>query len=291
MSKPKLFVGSSSEAKNAVRVLCSALADAATVIPWWDAPEFKRGSFATLDSLMAAVDAYDFAVFLLTPDDLVNSRGKEGSVARDNVVFEFGLFLGRLGQHRAFAFVEERPAKGALKVPSDLFGINMPRFRVSSDPHEMMAGLSHAAEIVRIAINNCTDWWHLYLEVIRSWGSDHDKGTFNVTLGEAPLKRYATKLHNRAFVLVVRKQDENVNKKDDRRIVIGKSRAFDGHLEGDIVLTAKSAAIIGRCGVGDVLEAYVFATPMDVDISDVKTIAELITKGARLLKVVGQTRR
>jgi predicted nucleotide-binding protein len=52
-----------------------------------------------------------------TKDDFLNSRGTEFDSARDNVVFEYGLFLGRVGPGRAFVIQEE-----GTKIPSDLYG-------------------------------------------------------------------------------------------------------------------------------------------------------------------------
>lgn len=61
-----------------------------------------------------------FAVALLTPDD----RGSESSEteqmfrARQNVVFELGFFLGKLGRERVCALT-----KGTVEIPSDYSGV------------------------------------------------------------------------------------------------------------------------------------------------------------------------
>ena len=62
-----------------------------------------------------------FAIVLLTPDDLGAAKGSEPDFqprARQNVVFEFGYFTGKLGRERVCALV-----KGDLENPSDLHGI------------------------------------------------------------------------------------------------------------------------------------------------------------------------
>ncbi|MFS1985958.1 TIR domain-containing protein [Vibrio breoganii] len=42
-------------------------------------------------------NTFDAAIFVLSPDDVVKIRGTEQTVTRDNVVFELGMFIGRLG--------------------------------------------------------------------------------------------------------------------------------------------------------------------------------------------------
>lgn len=62
-----------------------------------------------------------FAVVLLTPDDVGHSARSEEVAhrrARQNVVFELGYFIGRLGRHRVCAL-----HKSSLELPSDYSGI------------------------------------------------------------------------------------------------------------------------------------------------------------------------
>ena len=62
-----------------------------------------------------------FAVVLLTPDDVGALQSEEGALhvrARQNVIFEFGYFVGRLGRQRVCALT-----KGGVELPSDYEGI------------------------------------------------------------------------------------------------------------------------------------------------------------------------
>lgn len=62
-----------------------------------------------------------FAVALLTPDDVGALKNKEKNLklrARQNVVFELGYFLGRLGRERVCALT-----KGNVELPSDYDGV------------------------------------------------------------------------------------------------------------------------------------------------------------------------
>lgn len=61
-----------------------------------------------------------FAVVLLTPDDLGKavSAADLNPRARQNVVLELGIFLGKVGPERVAALV-----KGDIELPSDLDGV------------------------------------------------------------------------------------------------------------------------------------------------------------------------
>ena len=62
-----------------------------------------------------------FAVALLTPDDVGALKNEEKNLklrARQNVVFELGYFLGRLGRERVCALT-----KGNIEIPSDYDGV------------------------------------------------------------------------------------------------------------------------------------------------------------------------
>ncbi len=62
-----------------------------------------------------------FAVALLTPDDVGALKSDEKNLkprARQNVVFELGYFLGRLGRERVCALT-----KGNVELPSDYDGV------------------------------------------------------------------------------------------------------------------------------------------------------------------------
>ena len=62
-----------------------------------------------------------FAVALLTPDDVGALKNEEKNLkprARQNVVFELGYFLGRLGRERVCALT-----KGNVELPSDYDGV------------------------------------------------------------------------------------------------------------------------------------------------------------------------
>ena len=62
-----------------------------------------------------------FAIALLTPDDVGALKGDKRNLnprARQNVIFEFGYFIGKIGRKRVCALVQ-----GALEKPSDYDGV------------------------------------------------------------------------------------------------------------------------------------------------------------------------
>jgi len=91
----------------------------------WKHGVFKASNY-TLDDLEEQLDDSDFAIAIAHADDVVISRDDEWPTIRDNVVFELGLFMGRLGRRRAFLM---EPRNGNLKLPSDLAGLTTIPYR------------------------------------------------------------------------------------------------------------------------------------------------------------------
>lgn len=122
-----VFIGSSGEASRVAYAIKQALEpDLEPIV--WDEDIFELGE-ANLSSLLKFVSVFDFAILVLSDDDLVRSRGWLRKPApRDNVVFELGLFMGALGKRRSFPVIVP-PKKGRLKTPSDLLGNTEIRLR------------------------------------------------------------------------------------------------------------------------------------------------------------------
>lgn len=125
-ARPSVFVGSSTEGLKIAKTL-QVLLDHGCEVTIWSQGVFGL-SQGTLESLVHALDQYDFAILVLTADDLVTSRETSSSAPRDNVLFELGLFMGGLGRERTF-IVYDRTA--GLKLPSDLAGVSAATF----EPH------------------------------------------------------------------------------------------------------------------------------------------------------------
>jgi predicted nucleotide-binding protein len=121
----QVFIVSSAEALPIARAIQNALAHDPFNVTVWTDGVFRASSFP-IASLEAAVDQSDFAIAIVQPDDVVTTRGKEVVTPRDNVIFELGLFIGRLGLRRSF-LVEPRGEE--TKLPSDLIGVTTISYR------------------------------------------------------------------------------------------------------------------------------------------------------------------
>ncbi len=90
------------------------------------------------------LDRCDFAVAVAHPDDQTQSRDANWPTPRDNVVFELGFFMGRLGRSRAILM---EPRETQVKLPSDLAGVTTISYRF--DPHEPAASMGVACNELR----------------------------------------------------------------------------------------------------------------------------------------------
>jgi hypothetical protein len=118
MTKPSLFVGSSLEGLDFARAVRSSL-EKDVEVTLWNEGFFGLGN-TFIETLVNALPRFDFAILVLTKDDLTISRETQILSPRDNVVFELGLFMGGLGRSRTF-ILHETDAK--VKIPSDLSGV------------------------------------------------------------------------------------------------------------------------------------------------------------------------
>lgn len=128
VKKPSVFIGSSSEGLAISENIQLGLEHSVESTIW------SQGVFGlskgNLENLVAASTDYDYAVLVLTPDDLTTKRGKTENSPRDNVLFELGLFMGALGRQKTF-MVHCRDIQ--LDLPSDLAGVTAATFAKRSD--------------------------------------------------------------------------------------------------------------------------------------------------------------
>jgi predicted nucleotide-binding protein len=144
----KIFIGSSVEGLKIAREIKRQLGNGYEIDVWDKDTVFGLGQ-ATIESLEAAVNKYDVGVFVFTPDDELLSRKSKKTVARDNVIFESGLFIGKLTRFKAFIV---QPSKNRVAVPSDLKGLTTAIFNPSQKP--LANKVRSAVKKIRTALKN-----------------------------------------------------------------------------------------------------------------------------------------
>ena len=147
MVKPSLFIGLSSEGLEFARAVRTSLTDDAE-ITLWNEGFFGLGN-TFIETLVTALPRFDFALLVLTPDDLLESRAAEMFSPRDNVLFELGLFMGRLGRARTFILHQRSPAP---KIPSDLAGVTTATYEWPRQDMNYVAAVGPACDSVRRAL-------------------------------------------------------------------------------------------------------------------------------------------
>lgn len=147
--KPKLFIGSSAESVVIAHAAQQNLRHTAEVTVW-NQGVFKLSSTA-VESLLEILDQSDFGMFIFSPEDLVSIRGIDSLAVRDNVLFELGLFLGRLGRKRCFILVPEGEAD--LRIATDLVGITPGTYETGRSDSNLQAATAPACSEIQDAIN------------------------------------------------------------------------------------------------------------------------------------------
>ena len=145
-SRPSVFIGSSKEGLPVAEAIQLGLDHDCQVTIW------SQGVFGlsrgTLETLAEEVNRYDFAVLILTPDDLTLSREELTPSPRDNVLLELGMFIGAIGRRRSF-IVYDRTKQ--LKLPTDLAGITPATFAPHDDNNFVAALGAVCTQIKQVA--------------------------------------------------------------------------------------------------------------------------------------------
>jgi steroid delta-isomerase-like uncharacterized protein len=145
-TRPRVFVGSSVEGLPIAEAIALDLQYFAEVTIW------SQGTFhlsqGTLVGLDQAADSTDFAIMVLTADDTTVRRGKSYPTTRDNVIFELGFFMGRLGPTRTYMVYDRG---NAPTLPTDLAGVTAATFAQHADGN-LEASVGPAATALKEAM-------------------------------------------------------------------------------------------------------------------------------------------
>jgi hypothetical protein len=277
--KPLIFAGGTKEKSPILVSLSSELQHSANLHPWWSSDAFQPLG-GTLEGLISATRRYDFAIFILTPDDFIKSRDTKSFTARDNVLIEFGLFLGALGGKRTLAFAQDDPTR-KLKVPSDLLGVTIPRFTADSD-----ADIRTSMVVLRMHIEKMIKIGPRPFEIVSQWGINKEERRFVVTLDPERMRAHSDKIQGRDLVLVCRKQDPLIEAENDVDIMVGRPRTI--HLsERKISLFVEMSDRFDKFAKGDNIDGYLFLLPKKIRLPHCKTMQDLRNAGCLRLDNVG----
>lgn len=107
-------------------------------------------SRTTVQSLTKTLITSDFGIFVFAPCDTVRLRKKTYAAVRDNVLFELGLFVGRLGVERTFIVVPRNSID--LRIPTDLIGVTPGDYDAQRDAENLTAALGPVCNRIRRAM-------------------------------------------------------------------------------------------------------------------------------------------
>ena len=125
----------------------------------FDITVWSQGVFAltkgSLENLDEQSGRYDAAVFVFSPDDSSVVRGTSKATVRDNVLFELGLFIGRLGREKCFLI---KPMSFSdFDLPTDLIGITPGTYDDARGDGNLVAALGPVCNKIRRALNPKAD--------------------------------------------------------------------------------------------------------------------------------------
>lgn len=122
--KQRIFIGSSVEGLNIAERIKDYFKDSYDCFVWTD--DIFQYNEGFLETLVKSASLFDFGFMVFSADDISKIRGKEHETVRDNILFEYGLFLGRVGIDNAYILYEK-----GVKIPSDLQGITLAEYTTS----------------------------------------------------------------------------------------------------------------------------------------------------------------
>lgn len=161
--RPKVFIGSSGLSAEIAEELARQLRKQAKVeTTVWNEPDASTLNRTILENLLIQLDECDFAVLVLTADDVTISKHQISHSPRDNVLFELGLFMGRFGRDRVFVACDRSVD---LRLPTDLDGVILALYDGTSvdgptDPKAIRQASSRiAAQIMKPTLEHIVGQW------------------------------------------------------------------------------------------------------------------------------------
>ena len=143
--KPRIFIGSSLESLSIAYAIQQNL-EYDVIATIWSQGVFQLSN-NTLEDLINSLDKFDYGIFVFAPDDILQIRNTKMQSVRDNVIFEMGLFMGKLGRDKVF-YVIPRNSE-TLHLPTDLLGIMSGQYDDMRADNNLQAALGPFCSQVR----------------------------------------------------------------------------------------------------------------------------------------------
>ncbi len=145
LRKPRIFIASSTEALTVAEAININLDWSAETVLWTRSSPSRN----FIDVLAEHSKSVDFAAFICSPDDSAVMRGEEKKIIRDNVLFELGLFMGRLGKERCFVV---QPRGSGQHIPTDLLGFTPLDYEENRIDGDLRSATQAVASQIRIVM-------------------------------------------------------------------------------------------------------------------------------------------
>ncbi|SDL21001.1 TIR domain-containing protein [Kriegella aquimaris] len=146
MTKPRIFIGSSREQLVTAHAVNQYLNNTYAFTTLWD-NSVPPGDYV-LPALYKVFNDYDYGIFIFSKDDILNIRGEAFKTTRDNVLFEFGMFLGVNGLNNAFILCPDDYSSSGGRIPSDLFGLTLATFDSKRPKNELIDAVSSSCQTI-----------------------------------------------------------------------------------------------------------------------------------------------
>lgn len=152
--KPKIFIGSSTDGLDYAQAVKAVIEDKKVnydVDIWVDV--FGKENSTNIEVLEQAIEVYKFSIFIFSPDDKINMSNStvEKKIPRDNVIFEYGLFMGKNGRKPNTSFLVPENWKD-LQILSDIDGLN--RYTYKDNSNKESAVRTACTKIINAIKNN-----------------------------------------------------------------------------------------------------------------------------------------
>ena len=146
--KPRLFVASSKESLNFAYAIQEELEYDAEVTLW--SQDIFTASQNNLKSIISSAYEFDFGIFIFSPDDITIINGNNMKSARDNIIFEIGVYMAMLGPERCFFIIPRE--RSDFRIPTDLLGIEPLTFDTSRSDNNYRASFGPSCNRIRKVI-------------------------------------------------------------------------------------------------------------------------------------------